>query len=404
VSGPDWLAAIFLWLPVDTAPFLVPALFVGLLTAWVMISPIAAILLSAGDEQSCLMIAPSQALVRAGHGLDAIQLVGVGSLIGLFLLATLLPLAAPFLATLHHALAPHLGWMLWCAVLFLALGERPRSAPTALSTWDHITYTMTPVLAGLTTLLFSGLLGLMLFYRSPIPLTSSIMNFIPAIMGLFTVPGLLMHVGAPIFPHHSDELRVNRVTTVPHNQEVHLFHAITCGTLSGMITALIPALTGSMSALWTQYLVGPRNARTHLVAQGINRMLYYGAGLILLFLPGAPRMRSSSAALLQTFYEPTPAQAWMMAAVITLSALTAWFLLPVCAKSLLGMIARHGTRPMALAALFGILTFVGCTTSWPGLLILLTATGIGMLPVLFQASSIQGMGVVLIPLACALTK
>jgi TctA family transporter len=93
-----------------------------------------------------------------------------------------------------------------------------------------------------------------------------------------------------------------------------------------------------------------------------------------------------------------------MIAVITLSAVMAWLILPVCAKGVLRMIESRGTRSPALIALSGILIFVVGTTSWPGLLILLTATGIGMLPVLFQARPIQGIGVVLIPLAFALTK
>lgn len=404
MSGPDWLAALFLFVQADLHPFLMPALFAGLLTSWVLISPIPAILLSAADEQSCLMTAPGQMLVQRGSGLDAIKLTGSGGLIGLLLLAVFLPLAAPFLATLHHVLAPHLGWMLWSAVCFLAISERPRSAPTALSTWNHITYTLTPVWAGLATLLLSGLLGLVLYYRSPIPLTSSILNFIPAIIGLFTLPGILMHIGVPIRPRGSDALPGSCVTTEPHAHKIHFFHAITCGAVSGMITSLIPALTGAIGALLTQRLVGARNPRTHLVAQGVTRMMYYGAGLLLIFLPGSPRMRSSSAALLRTFYEPASTQLWLMAAVITLSAVTAWLILPTCAKSALRLIDRHGTRPPALVILLGILAFVVSTTSWPGVLILLTATGIGLLPVLFQARPVQGIGLVLIPLAVNLMK
>jgi TctA family transporter len=424
VSGPDWLAALFLFANTGTQFSLIPAaLFVSLLMAWIMISPIFAILLSATDEQSCLMPTSGQSYVRVGLGLEAIKLVGLGSLIGLLLLAIILPLAIPFLATAHRALAPHTGWILWSAVIFLALSERPRSAPTALSAWNHITYTLAPVLASLSTLLLSGLLGLILYHRSPIPLTASILNFVPAILGLFAVPGLLMHVFAPHCPRGSDEPRppselsfpsgmffmegeprVSRATNGNANRGRQFFHATACGALSGMITALIPALTGSIGALLTQHLVGARNARTHLVAQGVTRMMYYGGGLFLIFLPGAPRMRSSSAALLRTFYEPTSPQVWLMIAVITLSAVMAWLILPVCAKGVLRMIESRGTRSPALIALSGILIFVVGTTSWPGLLILLTATGIGMLPVLFQARPIQGIGVVLIPLAFALTK
>jgi len=148
--------------------------------------------------------------------------------------------------------------MLWSGVFFLALSERPRSAPTALSPRTHFIHALAPVFAGLITLFFSGLLGLILFYRPPPFATSPLSNFSPAIIGLFLIPGLLIHLSPP--------------------------------------------------------------------------------------------------------------------------------------------------RATVLMALSGFLILIAITTGWAGLLILLTSTGIGLLPVLFQARRIQGVGLILIPLAFALTK
>lgn len=413
MSGPDWLAALFLFAPEWGPSWFLPALFAGLFTAWVILSTLPAILLSAGDEHSCLMTAPGQTLVRAGEGLTAIKLAGLGSLLGLVLLAGLLPLGAPMLARTHRVLAPHFGWILWAAILFLALTERPRAAPTAQPVQAHLLYTLAPVLAGVATLLLSGLLGLILYSRSPLPLPVSFLNFIPAMIGLFPVPGLLLNIFTPASPRGSAGMP--RPTSTQDDPQggarrpgravfEGYLSATVGGALPGLITALIPALTGAMGALMTRHLVGTRPPRHQLVAQGVTRTLYYGAGLLLIFLPGTPRLRSSSAALLRTFYDPAAAHLWIIVAVIAFSAITAWLILPVCARWMLENIERHGTRPLAGAGLAGILVFVTGTTGWPGLLILLTATGIGLLPVLFQARPIQGIGLVLIPLACALTR
>ncbi len=403
MSGPDWLAALFLFLPTEPHSLLVPALFASLFASWVILSSIPALLLSATDEQSCLMPAPALRLIQAGTAAEAIQLVGTGNLIGLLLLAIGLPLSSSFLLPLHRALAPHFGWMLWSALCFMALSQRPRPAPTALSPWRRIAYTLTPVLAGLSTLILSGVLGMILFYRSPVPLTASILTFTPAIIGLFAMPGLLLQLCCPT-PPANPMFSQNPKTAVEPAEHLQLLPAITSAFLPGCITVLVPPLTGAIGALLTHHLVSARNARTQLVAHGIARMLYYGAGLFLLFLPGSPRMRSSSAALIRTFYEPAPTQMWLMVTLVSISAFCAWAILPFCAKGVLHLLARHGTRPPALISISLIIVFVVTTTSWPGLLILLTATGIGLIPILFRSSPINGIGVVLIPLACALTQ
>jgi TctA family transporter len=184
-----------------------------------------------------------------------------------------------WLASTPHALAPHLGWIFWSAVIFLALTARPRAAPTALPARIHLLYTLGPVLAGLATLLLSGLLGLILFYRPPLPLAVPYLNFIPAMIGMFAMPGLVMTICAP----------------------------------------------------------GTNGGRRSVDAKPIKE-------------------------------------------------------------------SSQGLRRWASAGVAGILVIVAVTTNWPGLLILLTATGIGLLPLLFQARAIQGIGLVLIPLAYLLTR
>lgn len=404
MSGPDWIAALFLLDHAGTTGLIIPGLFSALITAWVMLSPVPAIILSASDEQSCLMNTQAAALVRSGRGVEAIQLTGLGGLIGLTLLAITLPLAPTILATTHRLLAPHLGWILWSAILFIALSERPRSAPTALSRRDHFCYTQAPVWAGLATLSLSGGLGLLLFTHSPLALNASIMTFVPALIGLFTAPGLLLQICTPSPPPLAGESPPAPASLASYTRGIDLIPALTSGAIPGVITALLPALSGGFGALLAHHLSRTRSAQTQLVAQGIARMMYCGAGLMLLFLPGTPRLRNSSAALLRTFHETVPGEIWAMAGIIGFSALTAWLILPGCAKAVLRLMSRYGTRPLAAAGLTGIFIFTAVTTGGPGLLILLTASGIGLLPRLFQGRPLAGLGVILIPMAVALTR
>lgn len=404
MSGPDWLAVLFLLDATGHTGLIIPALFVALIPAWIMISPIPAILLSASDEQTCLLNSQASGLVHSGRALEAVRLTGYGGLIGLALLALALPLATPFLATTHRLLAPHLGWILWSAILFIALSERPRSAPTALSRRENLLYTQAPVWAGLATLILSGGLGLLLFTHTHLTLAVSVMTFVPALIGLFGAPGLLMHLATPCRPRMAGEPPWEPAPSPSAPHGIDFIPAIASGAVSGMMTTLLPALSGGFGSLLTHHLSRTRSAQTQLVAQGITRMMHGAAGLMLLYLPGTPRIRNSSAALLRTFHETDPSQRWLMAGIIISGAIAAWLILPCCTKALLRLMTRYGTRPLACAGLTGIVGFTALTTGGPGLLILLTASGIGLLPRLFQGRPVAGLGVILVPMAVALTR
>ncbi|MEI6564478.1 MAG: hypothetical protein WCO42_09270 [bacterium] len=176
-----------------------------------------------------------------------------------------------WIAALHRAMTPHYGWILWSVLAFLVLDEFPRPAATALSPWRRFTHSITPIVAAVATVSFSGLLGLILYTRSPLPMTSSIVTFTPALIGLFVVPSLLLLIVFPSTPNGNN------------------------------------------------------------------------------------------------------------------------------------LIARYGSRPPAITVLSIILVAVLATTGWAGLLILLTSTGIGLIPVLFQSRIIHGIGLILIPLAGSLS-
>ena len=66
----------------------------------------------------------------------------------------------------------------------------------------------------------------------------------------------------------------------------------------------------------------------------------------------------------------------------------------------LAAIRAIGYRSLSLGALVVIFAIVGGITGTDGLAIMIVATGIGLLPVLFGSRRMNCLGVILLPMAC----
>jgi putative membrane protein len=75
----------------------------------------------------------------------------------------------------------------------------------------------------------------------------------------------------------------------------------------------------------------------------------------------------------------------------------AFFLLLGLSRVATGLVSRTRARWLAGGTLVVLVVVVSGLTGWRGLLIAATATGIGLIPVLFGARRINCMGVLLLP-------
>ena len=94
----------------------------------------------------------------------------------------------------------------------------------------------------------------------------------------------------------------------------------------------------------------------------------------------------------------------MSAAMLGVGAGLACLVLPAVLHGL-GRLIRHGGEPLVSGVFaLGLILAVGLITHGPGLLVLATATAIGLIAPLFHARPIHGAGLILIPLACQVSN
>ncbi len=385
--------AIFL-LGTALAPEPLAFFMLGLLTGYAFINTLPGIFLAAPDDSTLFLVLPGQKYLLQHRGYEAVVLSGIGGLAGLTALTLAVPLAPAAVAALREILRPHLGWILWSVIAYLLLSEWPRGSDRAPVGWRRWWDGWRSLTAGLATFLLSGILGMVLMYRSPVPPTAAGQAMLPAFVGLYAVPWMIQNLQARI--KLPAQLRPQSIDA-PWDC---LLRGTLSGTLGGLFAAFFPVVTGGMGGLLAGQATAQRDERSFIIAQGASKVVYYTGGFLLFFMPGVHLTRGGMAWMVSTRYSSfTPDRYYLSAAAVLISGVLAFFLSLGLARLMLKLTAGCSYRTLSGGSLVLLILLVGGLTGLPGLAILAVATGIGMLPALWGARRINAMGLLLLPIA-----
>jgi putative membrane protein len=381
-----------------------PALVVGLffltmIITWSLLNSIPSILLAAPDESALFTVLPGQSLALRGRAREAIDLTLMGGVIGFIVFILLLGASGYWaLPALHRVLRLHYSWILWSVIGFMLLSEWPRGTMRGPGGWRKLAEGWMGLSAGLLTFILSGLLGFIVMYDGGAGTRGQGSNLVPAFVGLFAMPGLLMTGFSSV------RLPAQRLhDPVPIDSAVRIL-GVGAGFLGGCFAAYFPGVTGGMGGLLSGHAVGIREDRSFLLSQGASKTVYYGGGFLLLWTPGFERARGGGAALFRSLgHGPGTVADFAVLLSGSLAAVGIGYLLggPLIRGSL-RLLRRLGYRRASGVAMSLLILVVGLQTGAWGLGILLVATAIGLLPLLFGARRMNALGVILLPLACNL--
>ena len=393
------LAVAFLGTTSSVPPEILVAVCTGLLTSYAIVSAIPAVLLAAPDESAFFTVLPAQNLLMQGRGYEAVLVTAAGSLAGLYgVLLVAAPLAARILPGVQHVLQPHFHWILWCVIAFMALSEWPKGGRFGPAGPRRLLHAWRSPGVGLLVFLLSGMLGFLLFYRSPLPATSAFQNLMPAFIGLFTIPWLLLNTVTAVRPPPQ------RMTVPQGDGALPLLRGSTAGMLGGGLAAFSPVLTGGVGGMLAGHALSIREDRAFLASQGAARAVYYVGGLMLLFAPDLHMTRGGAAWLMRPYFVPHSREHFLLfLGAVGIAACVAVLSVPLLCRITIRLSARLGYRRISLFALLASVTIVLAVIGPTGLLVTLVATAIGLLAPLFGARRMNALGVILLPLACSMS-
>jgi putative membrane protein len=368
-------------------------LLLGALVGWTVVNVIPSVFLFAPDDANANVVLPSTKLLLRGRGIEASLMIGAGSLGALVSLVALAPVFEPVFRSLRAILQPHFGWMLVAVIVFLVLGEWPRANDRDPSPIRRLASAWVYLGAGLLAFVLSGLLGFVLMYRSPVPTNVAFQNLLPAFVGLFSVPGLLqiLFLGTKP-PPQTSRLEVDLPLPL-------LLRGTLTGIAGGLFTGFLPVVTGGIGGLLAGHATAQRDDRLFLISQGASKIAYTVGSVLLLFVPGLTLTRGGLSSMLTTTFIPYGWRYYALAvSAIGLCGAVAFVILLGLLRVTPSFLNRVNIKIVAVASLVVAVMTTFAFTNVGGVLTLLVATTVGLIPVLVGGRRLNCLGVILLPI------
>jgi putative membrane protein len=324
------------------------------------------------------------------------MMTGVGGLAGVYFLVLIVgPLAPRFLPVVQSVLRPHMHWILWVIITYILMSEWPKGGNLGPAGWAKFLDAWKSLGAGLLTFFLSALLGFLLIYRSPISVDVAFQNIMPAFVGLFAVPWCLVNLisGANVpkqFIARSLEIDGDII-----------LRSTGAGGLGGGFAAFFPVITGGIGGLLAGHATAQRDERVFIMSQGVSKLVYYVGSFMLLFVPGLGITRGGGAWMMKGLYSPrTYYDYFMILAAIAISGAVSFLMMGPLTRWTIYLIEKYNYRTASFVALVIVAVMVLLVTGWMGVVVMLVATGIGLIPVLFASRRLNCLGILLLPIAC----
>jgi putative membrane protein len=365
----------------------------GLVVGYAVLNTVPSVFFGAPDDSTIFIVLPGQKYLMDKRGFEASVLAGVGGLGGLLVLLLLSPLMPRVFPVVRTIVGPHLHWILGAIVVFMLMSEWPKGSDRGHTGLAKFLDAWRSLGAGLLTFLLSGILGMILFYSNLVPAEMAFQNLMPAFIGLFAIPWVLMNL---VSQARVPEQHVARSVDLSPGL---IARGVGAGALGGLFAAFFPVVTGGIGGFLAGHATAQHDDRLFIVSQGASKLVYYVGAFVFFFVPGLHLTRGGMAWMLSVLYTPyTPATYWHAIAAVVVSGVLAFFMLLWLSRGAAYLVTRVDYRWISAATLVLLVGVVLALTGWGGLLIAVVATGIGLLPVLWGSRRMNCMGVLLLPL------
>lgn len=350
----------------NTSPLALAIFIVAMSITHTFIDFIPSIYLGAPEEDTFLSILPGHELLKQGKGHEAVVLTLYGSLLALLGILLITPLYLAFLPALYLMIKSFIPYTLVFLSLYLILREEK-------------------ILTGLITFSLAGILGLAAFH---LPIKEPLM---PLLTGLFGLSAL-------IISYKEKPLIIKQSCAPISSIKLTKQEIVTSSLATILITPFFSFLPGIGAGHAATFIseITPQERRRFLFVTGAVNTLTMGLSFIAFY--AIQKTRTGSAAALKLLLpEPTTAQLLLLLAAMACAGLAAFVigigLSKVCAMYLM----RIPYQKLTLVTSILLIAITLMFSNLLGILLLLTATALGVFAITAQTRRINLMAALIVP-------
>ena len=351
------------------SPMQAIALIVAMMLTHTFIDYIPSTFLGVPDEGTALSVLPAHRLVHQGRGYEVIRLTALGSLGALMLSAALVGPMLLVIGPAYESINPHMHWLLLAIIMVMFALER---------SWKSIWWAV-------MIFLLSGMLGILTLDTN---LGASDTMLMPLLGGLFGVSVLLASMKG------QGKLPKQRITEEPMSLRSNA-RSIFAGTSAGALTGIIPGVGPAQGTVLTQLATRSGGTRDFLVGvSGVNtaKALF---SFVALYAIGRPR--SGAAVAVSQIIDVGANELLLLTGIALFSGGLATILHLYIGKLATKHIHRLPYRAMCITVVASVIGLSLYYSGAVGLLVLATATAIGLLPATVGVKRTHCMGVIILP-------
>lgn len=352
----------------DTLPKISLAVFiVSMAVTHSFLDFIPSIFLGAPDEDSFLSILPGHQLLKQGKGYEAVVLTLYGSLLSIPIILIFIPIFIFILPVVYRAIYSLIPFILIFASLYLVFREKEFLIP-------------------LSVFFLAGFLGLLTFN---LPVKEPLL---PLLTGLFGSSALIVSLKDPANKLQKQLTPPLKQITLPKKQ---ILKSSLAASLSAPLCSFLPGI-GSGHAAVIGSEIFEHDSRSFLFLVGAINLIVTSLNFVALY--AINKTRSGAAVAVKSLLNTVTAQ--NLAVIITaiiFSALISFFLGIKIAKLSSRYIYKINYKLLSIITLIILLLVNIAFSNLLGILVLFSATSLGIFTILSNSRRINLMGALLIP-------
>jgi len=371
---------------------------VGLVVGFSMLFTISSQFFQPCDDSSRYIMLPHEKFLFERRGHEAVLLSAVGGMVAVFFISVAIPIFGTYFSGLRKILTPHLYWIIGAVMVFLLMTEWPKDPGTGPTPLKKMFDGWGALLMGYLCFVLSGLLGVFTFFRTTVPVDSAFQSLMPVFVGLFAIPSQITTIlaGVRYPPQH-----------VAKSAEVYAEDVVrgsASGLLAGSFASMIPAMTPGPAMLLSGHATVTGGDRQFIIGGGAGRMMYYVGALLFFFMPGVFLRRGGAAINISLVFVPeTDAQFYLVTGIIALTGALSFLLVFGYSRMSIWIARKVNYKWISALGMAIMAALVWHVTEWQGLVIMTTATFIGLIPNYWHTRRINLLAVLLVPMFLSLS-